>query len=504
MLALKDSYEAWIQGAQDPEPARARRSALSAYAKEREPLERFAAEMSAPASGSDVPLVAVMRRSVELGTAPALDEGVLDRVPDHRVFAENAATVRRIADDLRRIGAEPILARHPARLLRATDLEAAPSFGDLRAELGEVRGLIGSIAANPDDASTALAIVTERATLARTVLPLARARLLAVLSSGGELHRKLKGLVLELKRRLEELASRETAAAGWRSPLPPEDAEAALVLARRFDGSVLRFLFPAFWRLRRLLRERFDFAARLVRPSYLQILERLVARCLAERQVDEQRRLLAQETGVEDAAPCSRLPTACSRNRSPFTSVRCVTPWQQVESPHLASRSSRGSRMRAIAWTRRSSAGGSSTPPRCRRRSIGLDATLASRPHDVLPILKLADSLPPSLAVAVRMLDLDPHGLEQTICDKSIRASTGGRPGGLDGAALESTQAALVERRAALRRANSTHVVETHACASSTTCGSRPRRRRASRSRRRPSRRRTPLVAGSSSTSSAR
>ena len=460
VYALRDAYQSWIDGAPEAEAERARGSALARVQNEQGKLERFALEMSAPAAGAELALVALMRRCIALGPPPELTEPLRALVPEHAPFAQHAAALQRISDDLRRIGADPVLARHPARLLRAAPLTGPQALEQLRGQLQRSQEQLVAVAQGPREQALPLFAIGERASLARAVLPLARARLLPLLNAASDLHHRVRTAVLELERRRDALRAAEGDARGWRSPLRRDEAENALALARKHDGSWLRFLFPSFWRLRGLLHERFDFASWAIAPSFSALLERLVARYEAERQVDERARALAEDTGVEDVVPLFELaaqlqqPGVDPHQRRLRDALIAGDAEEVAGLPRLAGFAAAAEEIDRVLVEWRHL-----TPAALLAELAQLERGLARLP-DALPILHAVDALPPALAVAARVLPLELERLEAAVCHQAVHASAGVRRGDIDGAALESAHDALVQAHAGVRRANAALIVE--------------------------------------------
>ncbi len=81
--------------------------------------------------------------------------------------------------------------------------------------------------------------------------PLAEADLLGVLSKS----QHAKALTTLLSQRLAEaslaLIAAQERASPWRDPLSPDDTRTALAQARSLENSLLRFLRPSYWRLKK-------------------------------------------------------------------------------------------------------------------------------------------------------------------------------------------------------------------------------------------------------------
>ncbi|MDB6034231.1 MAG: helicase, partial [Verrucomicrobiales bacterium] len=113
---------------------------------------------------------------------------------------------------------------------------------------------------------------------------------------------------------------------GWREPLSPEDTQNALVQARGFESSFLRFLQPAYWRLRKTLQVRYDFSKHAVAPSWVKILEDLAAEHQAFAAWQEARAVAQREWHTEDLARFKELVTDLrSAPEMAHPSIRALT-----------------------------------------------------------------------------------------------------------------------------------------------------------------------------------
>ncbi len=75
----------------------------------------------------------------------------------------------------------------------------------------------------------------------------------------------------------------------------------ALEGARGTERSLFRLLMPSWWRLRKLLDQRYDFTRHAVRPAMSSILSELVAEHDARTALDESRGALTERYGANDA-----------------------------------------------------------------------------------------------------------------------------------------------------------------------------------------------------------
>jgi hypothetical protein len=90
------------------------------------------------------------------------------------------------------------------------------------------------------------------------------------------------------------------ATANWRDKLSVGDTESALNLARATEQSIMRWLKPAWWRLRGELNRRYNFTKHAVQPSLVKTLETLAAEQDASRALADAKQALATRHGVSD------------------------------------------------------------------------------------------------------------------------------------------------------------------------------------------------------------
>src|SRR6185369_14142459 len=92
-----------------------------------------AAAMLAPPAGADAPLLAILRRAVELREVEAGEPE--SALPTHRAVVAAIAAIERVEAALRALGHRGPLAGHPVRLLGSELFEHAATADDARAVL---------------------------------------------------------------------------------------------------------------------------------------------------------------------------------------------------------------------------------------------------------------------------------------------------------------------------------------------------------------------------------
>jgi len=136
---------------------------------------------------------------------------------------------------------------------------------------------------------------------ARLLATLARKGHMTLLASGSDVSAQLDSAADNLTKLSRTHVAATSKTSHWREKLPPPDARAALEAARGTERSLLRFLMPAWWRLRKLLEQRYDFTRHAVRPALSSVLAELVAEHDASAALDDARGALTERYGANDA-----------------------------------------------------------------------------------------------------------------------------------------------------------------------------------------------------------
>ncbi|WP_134738764.1 AAA domain-containing protein [Nocardioides sp. 503] len=283
--ALRDTYERWLSPAQDLADLEAARSRLTAE------LARARAEIGALeqalTTGPAPRLVDLVDRLVALreshwGTdLPPAEQRLLPLADEWR---EARSSVDALAAALARHDGEEVLGRSPARHLDPAcladprvDALVAERAATVAAALDDVRRRLGG---GPEGLTLAEARAVGR--LHELLDPLAQRGRLDVLrqrSADAVALRELAAAHEQAARVAQEAAA---AAAGWREPLAPDDARAALEVARAKERSVWRFLSGDWRRVRDAVASGYADPRRQVPPTTSEALTLLVARHDAE------------------------------------------------------------------------------------------------------------------------------------------------------------------------------------------------------------------------------
>lgn len=310
---LRQTYETWLA---EPDGSAAAQDAHDATVgklrQEVDALGRFSDAMTAVPAAAGVNSRRLFERLIELRPhEPALDARTAERLPDYASWLQHGPAVRRLAATLVELGHPPVFAQHPFRWLTDALIRAERPLETLdrcieTAEtlLDELEGTLansGLPAAQWDTLEELNALVG----FARRAAGLAARGQLALLDPQSALAREFEDAARQVRDRERAWSEARDKTRGWRQRLSAEDVDVAAAQVRTMEGSLLRWINPGWYRLKKTLDGAYDFSGHAVRPTYSQILENLAAERRAEAAVraarDEVRARFGAET-LEDFA----------------------------------------------------------------------------------------------------------------------------------------------------------------------------------------------------------
>jgi superfamily I DNA and/or RNA helicase/predicted DNA-binding WGR domain protein len=318
---LKQTYEQFLsQSEVDAEAERNRTAMLKAMEQDLAGLRRFSEVMRQPQTQTGIGVRSLLHRLVELrGTRPSsaaasqeriqgrgspkappesrvavagdggaptaprdLPPAVEEVLPEYPLWLEYGEVVERLLTTLAELGEELCFAKHPLRWLGKGVLEADRPIEALSTYLDRAEDLLDAIESAlelsglPGELWDTFEEIQAILGFAVSAHPLVARNLLGVLTKGQEA-RAFDELAKELEAKTQALAQAQRKTAAWKEPLSPDDTQNALAQAQAFEKSIFRFLQPAFWRLRKTLQIRYDFAQHAVAPAWSKILKDLAA-----------------------------------------------------------------------------------------------------------------------------------------------------------------------------------------------------------------------------------
>jgi hypothetical protein len=277
ILNLKQSYEQWIATATDADQVDLQRNAALGLLE----IELAALQKFTDTSVGSNPLLLRL-----IALRPTLDSEmpvVTDATPSYEDWEQGGDSVVRLAAALEDLGVAPVFAKHPLRWLK--DLEASTDrlaelerrIEDLNDSLQETR-----LASEHWDTLDEIAHLLDSMT---RLQPLARKNLLSLMDTNSEITTIFTGLRSAFATKRHALDAAQAKTTHWRDKLPMDETVDALEQAAALQGT-FSFLNPSWWRLRKVLNQRYDFSKHAVKPSWSKVLADLSAEHQAQAELE--------------------------------------------------------------------------------------------------------------------------------------------------------------------------------------------------------------------------
>lgn len=281
---LKQTYEAFLKETGEEDPETRRTEILRAMEQDLESLRRFSEAMLQAPEHTGLPLNALLRRLVAIShLSQSLSPELEEQLPDYHLWRTHQDLIRRLAATLRELGLGPCFAHHPLSQLGKAILQADRPLEMFQNHLQKAESLVGAVESAlgrcglAAELWDALGEIEAVLSFASRILPLARKDLLGLLDCKSPTSQRFDALARQWQDKEASYRRTQTATSAWKDRLSPGDTQNALALARDLEKSWVRFFSPAYWRLRRALRARYDFARHAVAPPWVKVLEELAA-----------------------------------------------------------------------------------------------------------------------------------------------------------------------------------------------------------------------------------
>jgi predicted DNA-binding WGR domain protein len=427
---LKQTYDAFLNQPID-ETLESRRAELVRLMDiELAALRRWNDVLTARVENCSLTVRDLLARLVELRDATvSLDPLAREQVPPYALWNPHAELVRSLSAALVRTNGTPSLAAHSFRRLTGRALTGPQPLATITAAADECERRLAKIGVALDALGETVsartlgdidAVIGHAAHLA----PLAAADALDLLNPRTMRAKKTAKALREWRASQAALAKARGANTHWRQPLAPADTTAALAQARGFEASALRWLSPAFWRLRNVLKGAYDFSQHAIPPTWSQVLAALATEHAAVDAETAAAAALAEAFGevrVDDGvAVLEKLPTRLETLAAPASALHAYL----IENPeatyvveNLAAAHPDMEKLRAgleLAMDGYAELDRPALAVELRR----LRADLVWLP-DVLPLLAEVLRLPAELQGALRQLPLSDRQLEAAMAQQS-------------------------------------------------------------------------------------
>jgi AAA domain/Protein of unknown function (DUF4011)/REase_MTES_1575 len=283
---LKIVYEAAINAPPlaDQSPQNQRMSLLAAMQTNLHSLSRYEKHMQATPEQIGLPLTDFFQHIAALPRSDKpFDALTAERLPSFAQWHAQHDFIVALQRQVTELTGSPYLAKHPFRHLNQAILLSDSPLSQLHAACNTATQLSTDIsqAIKACQLDTHLgqsfAYIVQIIAFAQLEQALPTAALRQILVPDSAEFKQLK----KQQAQWRQLEKKQVAAVAinphWREKLSAADALTAAEQAQAFDQQWYRFINPAWWRLRRVLRQRYDFTQQAIPPSVLSVLQSLNA-----------------------------------------------------------------------------------------------------------------------------------------------------------------------------------------------------------------------------------
>ncbi|SHG62363.1 AAA domain-containing protein [Massilia sp. CF038] len=448
---LKACYERWIGQTDEGATLAAQRDALVERVDAHQRLlDTFEAAMGGVTAELGMPVRALLRRLAALPAAPQAGPALREQLPSYAAWLQQGDLPERVHRTMRERFGLDSLAAHPFSRLGRTlllDEHAYSRTGQLcetlEAVFDTLDPLLDSQAAliNADDQlAPAAAIAAD----CQWLLDSGLVSHLNLLDTGSTAHAALRTARQDLAARAAALAGTQAATGNWRDKLSPDDTDSALTQVRAMEPSIMRWLNPAWWRLRAELKRRYDFAQHAIHPGYTKVLAALADEHAAARALEAADSGYRVQYGVERMQAFMQhfdtLEKRLQQNDGPHRLITQLRALADPVSPaRMAARSHAAlaqlvQHAAALRLERDTTLGQVSELARDLRESL-------DELPDLLPLLRAVDGADPACAFVMQRIDQAPLACEALIADETLSRLERGNPvlASFGGAALAQT-----------------------------------------------------------------
>lgn len=307
VMDLKATYESFLEDAsrRRNHQRKKRDELVTTIQQELRPLEKFGSSMASSVEGATASLIDLLNRLMQISkaTPEELTAEQWERIPDYSVWEKCEPTLRKFDVALRDVQPDGLLSRAPLRSLdpALTTVERPietvstalnQAAGPLESLLEVVRELPGIV-----DAVWTLGQWGEVVSFAEKATVLAENGLVDLMDSESPLNQTVKRHTPKLERCAAAHTEAKERTQAWKDRLSSDETQIALAQARSQESSFFRFLNPSWWKLKGLVRQRYDFDVHAIAVPVSQALQWLSDEYEAEKQYRTVEQQLTEEIG---------------------------------------------------------------------------------------------------------------------------------------------------------------------------------------------------------------
>jgi hypothetical protein len=295
VMDLKQTYESFLEaaGKKGTSAERQRSNLLQSLRQDLQPIQSFFDAMRQASPGTAITLRQLLDRLLLLHVPDAeLSASDKERLPPYAAWVENYERIERLTAALQDLHGDPLLVHHPLKYLSTRLAGTERPLEKVSGHLQNAESLIvhlettlQAIGLLPNECNT-IEAVSALVTYAEQMRGLAEMKLLPLLIAESAQSKRLETLVKDYRKKTTALQKAQALNKGWAQKLPPEEAFSALEQARALEHSALAFLRPSWWRLRFTLERAYNYGSHQLKPTWTQILEKLVKEYEAQQELE--------------------------------------------------------------------------------------------------------------------------------------------------------------------------------------------------------------------------
>ncbi|MCI4666418.1 MAG: AAA domain-containing protein [Neomegalonema sp.] len=477
VLDLKALYENWMGATPDDQVEPSRSAAIGGAEEGLVALTELDQGMMSSHEGEPVHKLISRaaqekRPSGEEVRAHRLEGSDIELLPSLSDWREGRDAARAMEGALRRMGSEPILARHPARFVSAEASADPALFERLSAaltELGPHLKKMGDAAGLAVwDGVAPLAALFAQIDYAARLAPVAaagRLRIMNPVSNEANAFRNDQRWLDEARETLERAQEKTKL---WTEKLSDIETERALELARRHEGGLLSFMSSAWRQVKTEVEQRCKLHELAIRPLIKDLLADLAEEHDAQKEVERHLKQLAANLGVRSGAEALQIVEERDRG-TPAEGAR-ATPLLDLATRESEAASDRIQALAALKHSAEAARHAISTcfeglemlPVEHAFAALSeLEAGRESLPAFAPALRALADA-PDGVRAALRRIDASVDQIEAAIVDRAVERALAVRPSlrELSGAAVDETSGEIGGSLSDLRKLTAATLLE--------------------------------------------
>ncbi len=303
---LKATYERFMKPTPKKDLEKRSRKLQETVSRELETLESCGTSLSQKPTDGEASLRDILDRLVLLRDCqPELTDEEEERLPGYPLWEQFGHVVHRLTAQLREIKLAETFAETSLSQLQRSAFSATHPLTSLKQQISDCSTKLNDLlesAANFsfETQSCSLAELQGLSFVAESAHFLSQNNLLALLDPNSSQAQGFASYLRKQKLRNTALSKTQKDTTHWLRKLEPRDTDAALAQALGFQGSIMRFVNPAWWKLRKTLRQSYQFSAHAVTPEWSQILTDLQKEHAAQAKLNDLDEETRAEYGVED------------------------------------------------------------------------------------------------------------------------------------------------------------------------------------------------------------